>query len=163
MLTLCCSSCHSFAFFQNVNEFQVFQLSQHLLKADAWLWIFSLTHSFRFHRASQKPSPCSAPPPSCISSQNAYHCSFLFPLQPLFFTLSYLQPVWYLRQMCDPWLLVNEFPFVQVAKLGPIKTHTEIGSKHPLMALEGKKKHDLIIALIQYETSNIYSSYVNNL
>lgn len=42
--------------------------------------------------------------------------------------------------MCDAWLLVNEFPFVQVTKMGPIKTYTKVGPKHSLMALEGKKK-----------------------
>lgn len=40
--------------------------------------------------------------------------------------------------MCDAWLLVNEFPFVQVAKSGPVKTYTKVGPKHSLMALEGK-------------------------
>lgn len=41
--------------------------------------------------------------------------------------------------MCDAWLLVNEFPFVQVTKSGPIKTYAKVGPKHSLMALEGKK------------------------
>ena len=96
-----------------------------------------LSHSviIRFRRSSKAPSSPVTPPQShtlihsmLISAHTRTH-----PMH------SYLQPVRYLRQMCDPWLLVNEFPFIQVAELGPIKTHPEIGSKHPLMALEGNK------------------------
>lgn len=50
--------------------------------------------------------------------------------------------------MCDPRLLVNEFPFVEVTELGPIKTDTEIGSKHPLVALEGGNEQILYHPLI---------------
>lgn len=50
-------------------------------------------------------------------------------------SLSYLQSVGYLWQVGDRWLLVNKLLFVQVSKLGPIKTHAEIRPKHPLMAL----------------------------
>lgn len=57
--------------------------------------------------------------------------------------------------MCDPWLLVNEFPFVQVTKLGPIKTHPEISSKHPLVALEGGKRI-FIFAFNLYDISNMF-------
>lgn len=63
-------------------------------------------------------------------------------------TLPYLQPVWYLRQMCDPWLLVNKFPLIQVTKLSPKKTHPEIGSKHPLVALERNKERTVNLPLI---------------
>lgn len=42
--------------------------------------------------------------------------------------------------MCDAWLLVNEFAFVQVTKMGPIKTYTKVGPKHSLMALEEEKQ-----------------------
>ena len=55
-------------------------------------------------------------------------------------SLSYLQSVGYLWQVGDPWLLVNKLSFVQVSKLGPIKPHSEICPKHPLMAL-GRDKH----------------------
>lgn len=49
---------------------------------------------------------------------------------------AYLQPVRYLRQTRDSWLLVNEFPLVQISELGSVETDSEIGSKHPLMALD---------------------------
>lgn len=54
--------------------------------------------------------------------------------------VSYLQPVWYLRQMRDPWLFVNKFSFVQVSERGPIKAYTEIGSEHPLVPLQENKE-----------------------
>lgn len=58
--------------------------------------------------------------------------------------------------MCDPRLLVNEFSFIQVTELGPIKTHPEIGSKHPLMTLEGKHREDFISVTNRYDISNIF-------
>ena len=42
--------------------------------------------------------------------------------------------------MCDAWLLVDEFPCIQVTKDCPVKTYTKVGPKHSLVALEGKKK-----------------------
>lgn len=77
--------------------------------------------SVRSHQSSQAPYPLF----------HTYTCTH--------FSLTYLQPVWYLGQMCDPRLLVDEFPFIQITKLGPIKAHSEISSKHPLMSLEGNK------------------------
>lgn len=50
--------------------------------------------------------------------------------------------------MCDAWLLVNEFPFVQVTKCGPIKPYAKVGPKHSLMALEGKNN----ISIFQYNS-----------
>lgn len=52
---------------------------------------------------------------------------------------AYLQPVRDLRQVCDSWFLVNKFPFVQISKLGSVETHSEISSKHSLVALEKGK------------------------
>lgn len=53
---------------------------------------------------------------------------------------AYLQPVRYLRQMRDSWLLVNEFPFVQISELGSVEPHSEVGSKHSLLALGGQEQ-----------------------
>lgn len=93
----------------------------------------SLSVIIRFHQSGQAPRY----PLSLHRNHTLIH-HMQISTHPHSFLLSYLQPVRYLRQMCDPWLLVNEFPFIQVAELGPIKTHPEISSKHPLMALEGK-------------------------
>lgn len=118
------------------------KLSKNSLKTDGWLWVFC-------HYQIPPVQPGTIFPfHSTPITQHAYQCTH--------FPVSYLKPVWYLRQMCDPWLLVNEFPFVQVAKFGPIKTHPEIGPKHPLMALEGNKEEIFFQSLISM-TSVTYS------
>ena len=50
-----------------------------------------------------------------------------------------LQSVRDLRQVCDPWFLVNKLPLIQIPKLCSVETDPEVGTEHPLVALdEGK-------------------------
>lgn len=65
--------------------------------------------------------------------------------------------------MCDPGLLVNKFSFIQVAELGSIKTHTEIGSKHPLVALEENKEKILFQVLISATPVTYFTHDVKSL
>ena len=41
-----------------------------------------------------------------------------------------------LRQVCDLWFLVNKLPLIQVPKLCSVETDPEVGTEHPLVALE---------------------------
>ncbi len=104
-----------------------------------------------FNSSSQALSSPFTLPQSNIDSQHAYEYTCTHTRASL-----YLQPVWYLGQMCDSGLLVNEFPFIQVAELCSIKTNPEIGSKHPLRALERNKEKFFFQAFNQHDTGNIF-------
>ena len=43
-----------------------------------------------------------------------------------------------LRQVCYPWFLVNKLPLIQIPKLCSVETDPEVGTEHPLVALDGE-------------------------